>query len=117
VGGLESHDTEKAPNLHQHEVEVPVLVDKQILVVPVLAHHRKLGLRLDLLDGNLDVAELLTDAPDLFLGCGKVLFSSKNLLTCHLSVQLLDFKPLALGIDVELNLFCLILVGVEGQGH
>ena len=55
---LECHNREEDTDLDQHEVKVPVLVLQQVLIVAVLAHHGELGLRLDLLDRDLKLAEL-----------------------------------------------------------
>ena len=46
---LEGYNKTEAHDLQQHEVEVPVRVLKQVLVVPILAQHRKFGLGLYLL--------------------------------------------------------------------
>lgn len=46
---LEGYNKNKADNLQQHEVEVPVRIIEQILVVSILAQHGKFRLRLNLL--------------------------------------------------------------------
>ena len=46
---LEGTNKNKADNLQQHEVEVPVRIIEQVLVVSILAQHGKFSLRLNLL--------------------------------------------------------------------
>ena len=79
--GLEGQNEDEANDLNQHEVEVPVLILQQILIVPILSHHRELGLRLDLLGVHLDLPQHRPDAADFALSCCHVLFTTKNALS------------------------------------
>lgn len=64
---LEGENADKSGDLNQHRAEVPGAVVEQVLVVPVLAHHRHLGFGLHLLRRRLDRAQHVANVADLLV--------------------------------------------------
>ena len=115
--GLEGHDAEETGHFDQHEIKVPVLVLKQIFVVSVLTHHGELSLALNLLDCDLNCAQLGSYFANLLICGGHVIGAAQDFLSGLFLRLPFDNIALTISIDVVLNLFLLVFVGVEGQRH
>ena len=73
--GLDGDNCTESHNFNQHEIEVLIIVLEDVLVMTVLAHHRQLGFRLNLLDLGLDLSECSLNTCDFSVGCGQAIFA------------------------------------------
>lgn len=125
--GLEHDNQAKATNFEQHEVEIPVLVLEQVLVVSILSKHGEFGFRLDLLCCDLDFPEHRTYLVNVIIGRCQVFLSAEHvnlrnfihgrgslLISCSWSTNL---NTSAIRLDIVLDLFFFLFVGMKSERH